>query len=170
MTVLAGDPIYASDINPAIEPPMCHLVQQTAQTGWTSNTLTVVTFGSGSEVVDTDTLHDQSSNTSRIVIGKKLGIWAVSGVYAAASNSATTIIRAALYLNGTVINGSFGGDQVNTSSSFYTAHTPVILVRATSATDYVELYGFQTAGSGTIGTAINSSMVASSLTAEWKRA
>ncbi len=146
-------------------PPMCHLVQQSAQTGWTTNTLTLITFGSGSEVIDTHDLHDTGTNTGRIVIGKSLGWWAISGTYAAASNAATSIIRAAMYKNGSVINGSFGGLQVSSSSSFYTVQTPVLLVEATSASDYVELYGHQTAGSGTIGTAINSSMVASSFTA-----
>jgi hypothetical protein len=158
-----------SGVSELESPPMCHLVQQTAQTGWTSNTLTAITFGTGSEVIDTDAIHSEGSNTSRLQIGLKLGWWEVSGVYAAASNSATTIIRAAMYKNGVVINGSFGGDQLSTTGSFYTASTPVLLVEATSSTDYVELYGHQTAASGTIGTAINSSMVASSITAVWRR-
>ena len=169
MSARAGFPFYIADLRPRLEPALCHLVQQSAQTGWTSNTLTAVTFGSGSEVIDTDSIHDEASNTSRLVIGKRLGWWEVSGVYAAASNSATSIIRAAMYKNGAVINGSFGGLQLSSTGSFYTVSTPRLLVEATSDTDHVELYGHQTAGSGTIGTAINSSMVASTITAAWKR-
>lgn len=161
--VFAGAPILASDLNA----PTCHLVQQSAQTGWTSNTMTVVTFGSGSEVLDTDTLHDTASNNSRIVIGKRLGWWKISGVYAGASNSATSILRSCISKNGTEIDGSFGGIQLSSTGSLYTVATPTILVQATSATDYIELKGSQSAGSGTIGTLV-SGTARCSLTAIWK--
>jgi hypothetical protein len=88
---------------------MCQLVQQTTQTGWATNTPTAITFGSGSEIVDTGTFHDTGSNTSRIVIGKKLGWWKVSGVYCPLSSSTTTAARCYLAKNGTAVSGTLAG-------------------------------------------------------------
>ncbi len=160
----------ASDADAAMTVPMCHLVQQVAQSGWTTSTPTAVTFGSGSEVIDTDALHDTSTNTSRVVIGKKLGWWEVSGVYCpAGANTATTLVRSMIYKNGNLIAGAFAGIPQSSITAFVAVPTPVILVEATSVTDYVELMGFQTAGSGTIGTAGINIYVASSITAVWQR-
>jgi hypothetical protein len=147
---------------------MCHLVQQTAQTGWTSATATAVTFGASSEVIDTEGAHDTGSNTSRIVIGKRLGWWEISGVYCPPSNTATTLVRAIIYKNGVFVPGSFAGLPFASTSALIGITTPVVPVQATSATDYVELFGYQTAASGTIGTAGLNTYVACSLTAIWK--
>jgi hypothetical protein len=147
---------------------MCHLVQTIAQTGWTSATLNAVTFGSGSEVIDTDGMHDTGSNTSRIVIGNRLGWWEISGVYVPVNQNANTNLRAVLRKNGSDINGSFSGLYVSSpGTAFVGVTTPRVLVQATSVTDYVELMGYQTAASGTIGTAVNT-YVTSSLTAVWR--
>ena len=169
MTVFGGDIIYASDVNPTIDACLCHLVQQAQQTGWTSATATAVTFGAGSEVVDTDSLHDTGSNTSRIVIGKRLGWWEVSGVYCPPSNSATTLVRAILYRNGALIPGSFAGLPFASTTALIGVATPTVEVEATAVTDYVELMGYQTAASGTIGTVGLNSYVACSLRARWVR-
>jgi hypothetical protein len=148
---------------------MCQLVQQTAQTGWTSGTSTAVTFGASSETVDTGTFHDTGSNTSRIVIGKKLGWWQVGGVYAPATNTASSYIRASIGFNGSVVAGSTGGILISGAAGFVAVSSGNILVQAVSATDYVELLGYQIAGSGTVGTGISAPLIVSSLTAVWKR-
>lgn len=160
----------ATDLDNATfaKPPCCWLVQQSAQTGWTTATPTAVTFGASSEVIDTDALHDTGSNTSRIVIGKKLGWWEVGGVYCTPGNSNTVAVRAYLYFNGSPITGGVGGFNPATGTTIQAVVTPTILVQATSVTDYVELYGWQTAGAGTLGTAI-SGPVAPSFLATWKR-
>ncbi len=164
---LAGDIIYATDVDICL----CQLVQQTgaAQTGWTSATPTAVTFGVGSETVDTHNAHDTGSNTSRINIGVKLGWWHIEGVYVPVNQNNTTLIRAIVGLNGNLIPGSFTGlPFTSPGTSLIGITTRAILVEATSASDYVELYGYQTAGSGSIGTAVNS-YAASSLSAIWQR-
>lgn len=163
MAITPGKPLLPADLYR----PMCCVVQQAAQTGWTTGAATAVTFGVGSEVVDTDSLHNESSNTSRIVIGGKLGWWQISGNFCPATNAAATSLRSILYLNGVAINGSFGG--ATGASSFLGVPTPAITVRATSATDYVELYGLVVAASGTLGTSISAPYVASSLTAIYLR-
>ncbi len=165
---LAGDIIYATDV----ETPICQLTQQAGanQSGWTSATPTAVTFGVGSEDVDSHNAHDTGSNTSRIVIGVKLGWWQVEGVYVPVNQNNTTLIRAILGKNGSLITGSFTGLPFPTApgTSLIGITTRSMLIEATNANDYIELFGYQTAASGTIGTAVNS-YVASSLTAVWQR-
>lgn len=155
-----------TDVDALAEPPMCVLVQQTAQSGWTADTLTGVTFGTGSTVVDHLSIHSESSNTSRLVIGKKLGWWEVSGIYCPLTNSSSTRWRATIGKNGTAINGTFVGNAPG-SSQFEGLKTsfPVL---ATLSTDYVELLGLM-GGTGSFGTQVSSPYVACSLSAIWKR-
>lgn len=156
-------------VGPTLNPCICMLTQQTAQTGWASSSVNAITFGAGSEIIDSDTLHDTGTNTSRIIIGKRLGWWEVSGIYCPASNSASNSVRSMIAKNGTTIDGSFGGQVPAAVAGFIGVATASILVEATLSTDYIELQGFQTASSGTLGTAINT-YVRSSLTAKWVRA
>ena len=146
--------------------PILHLVQQSAQTGWTTTTYTAVTFGTSSETVDRDAAHSTSSNTSRVVIGNTLGWYRVSGIYCSPGNTNTIAIGAAIYLNGSAVMGSAVRHYQSSSSNTFTAEVPPILIQATSSSDYVELMGYQNASAGTIGTNVSSPM-ASSLTVEW---
>lgn len=146
--------------------PLGFFVQQTSQTGWTTATFTSVTFGTSSEVIDRDTQHSTSSNTSRVVIGDTLGWYKVSGVYVPQTNTATTLVRACIALNGTEINGSATSMSPASTSSALSLSTGVVLVEATSASDYVELKGWQTAASGTLG-AVAGTIISSSLTVEY---
>ena len=131
------------------------LTQNSAQTGWTDSAFTAVTFDT--EVVDNDAQHSTSSNTSRVIIGTTLGWYLVSGTYASASNTNGNNRRAAIYLNGAVINGT----QVvvaSNASGLATVQTPWFLVQSTASGDYVELMGYMSTGSsGTIGTAVSAS-------------
>lgn len=159
-----------ADVEAVVNPPSCFVVQQAVgiQTGWTTSTPTAVTFAAGSTVLDSDAIHSESSNTSRLVIGKKLGWWKVSGVYCpVGSNAAATAFRAIVYRNGVAVPGSFGG-LVGTQI-FVGVQTPVVDIQATASGDYVELMGYMTAASGTIGTSVSSPYVACSLRAEWIR-
>lgn len=168
-TFFAGDVLDAADLEMIYNPPTCYLVQQVAQTGWTSATETNITFGSGSTVVDTGALHSETgANPERILIGKKLGVWELSGVYCPVNQTNTTLVRSVLYMNGTSIKGGFCGLPFSSTTALIGISTPTIEVVATSSSDYVALRGYQTAASGTIGTAINS-YVASSFRAVWKR-
>lgn len=159
----AGQIVYEDDL---AYPDICVCVQTVAQTGWTSATYTPITFTA--ETIDTLGIHDTASNTARFVIGLKLGWWKVNGVYVSASNTNTTLKRAVLRKNGTEISGTFNGD-IQTSGTAIVGQTPAgILVEATAAADYVEICGYQTAASGTIGTAVSGS-AASSISLEWVR-
>lgn len=155
-----------TDVNQFFDHPICHCVQTVAQTGWTSATYTAITFTT--EVTDIAAIHDNSSLTNRFVIGKRLGWWKVSGLYVPASNAAITAKRAVLRKNGTEINGSFDGDVAASNATIVAQGTPTIFVQATVITDYIELMGYETAASGTIGTAVSGS-AASSITLEWSR-
>lgn len=165
---LTGQRLTADLLNAQLEPSTCHLVQQTPQTGWTSGTATAVTFGSGSTILDTDGIHSESSNTTRVVIGGKLGWWRVTGVYVpATSASSTTLMRAAIGKNGSLISGSFGGLATSFTTTIHGQPAATVEVQATVSTDYVELYGTQTSA-GTVGTTVNT-FAACSLLAVWDR-
>lgn len=173
VTEFAGSVASSADVNYQFAPPICQVTQQglTAQSGWTTQVATAITFGAGSTVIDSDSIHSESSLTSHLVIGKRLGWWQVDGVYTPAQNTVGLQHRAIIYKNGTAVSGSYGGYGAQQSPAvFFSASTkPGLLVQATAASDYVELYGWMSAASGTIGTAVSSPYVASGLTAKWVR-
>jgi hypothetical protein len=135
--------------------PMVSLLQTTGVTGWTSATYTAVTFGTSSEEYDTYGMHDEVTNNSRVVIGLELGYYEVSGVVAFVGNTATTLVRAGIALNGSMVAGSIASMAPLSSSSALAVTTNRRIIRATSATDYVELMGWQTAASGSNGTLVS---------------
>ena len=145
--------------------PFAFMAQTVAQTGWTSGTFTAVTFTT--EVVDRDGQHSTTLNTSRVTIGGTLGWYRVTGLYAAAANSAATLVRASIALNGTAVNGSYAAQSPASGAVVLGVPAGTVYVQATAATDYVELLGAMTAASGTIGTAVAGSGSASSLAVEW---
>lgn len=80
--VAAGDPVKAVDITAlaiaSTLTPMVRLIQQTAQSIAASNT--ALTFGAGSEDIDTNGWHDVTTNPSRIT-PNIAGYYWVSGTY-----------------------------------------------------------------------------------------
>lgn len=130
----------------------CRLTQGTAQTGQTSGSYFSLTFGS--EDFDTETLHDTVTNPSRIIIGKRLGLWLVGGSFAAASNAAASNVRVRVTMNGSAVNGNLFSDPAPAASALAMPFVVVPII-ASVATDYVELQGLVTAASGTIGSQIN---------------
>ena len=146
--------------------PICFLVQQSAQTGWTSGTLTAIQFGGAPEVIDRDGQHDPTTNNTRVIIGKTLGWYRVSGTYVAAVNANITRLQARIELNGAAVDGSFTG--VGISGNFtHGIPTGTVIVQATTSTDYVEITAAETVSSGTpIGTAVSTG-AHSTLLVEW---
>jgi hypothetical protein len=166
-TFNAGSEVSAADLNSTV-PSLCFCVQQAAQSGWSTGTPTAITFGTGSTVTDTDTIHSESTNTSRFVIGKRLGWWQVCGVYVpAGSASSTSLIRCIVYKNNNYVPGSFVGLSTSFTTALNGIATPVVEIEATASTDYIELFGYQTS-SGTVGTSVNTYAV-SSLSLKWIR-
>lgn len=144
--------------------PMVSLVQTAGVTGWTSATYTAVAFGSSSEELDTYGMHDEVTSNSRVVIGLELGYYEVSGVVAFVGNTATTLVRAGIFLNGSLVSGTVQSIAPASTSNALAVATARKIIRATSATDYVELVGWQTAASGTIGTLVSGVSFCSSFT------
>lgn len=173
-TKAVGDLVTAADWNDWVKGtrdfligtrPLTQILQGTAQTGWTSGTYTAITFTN--EDLDRDGTHSTTVNTSRILIGGTLGWWRIGGMYAAPANAATTILRAAIALNGTRVNGSIGSMTPGGAAAAVSVDTKEVFVEATASGDYVELYGWQTAASGTIGTQVSGGDFTSLLTAEY---
>jgi hypothetical protein len=101
MSIVAGAKVDAGDLTPRY----CFAYQSVAQSIPTG----VVTFTGitmTTDHVDTDSIHDTVSNTSRFVIGLKLGWWEISGcvAYAAVASGAVSETRRA----GIVMNGAAG--------------------------------------------------------------
>lgn len=145
--------------------PVAFMAQAVAQTGWTTGIFTPVTFTT--EVIDRDAQHSTSVNTSRVTIGTTLGWYRVSGVYVPAGNSAATLVRANLALNGTAIGGSYASMSPASTSSTLGVTTGPVVVQATLSTDYVELNGAVSAASGTLGTSVGGNGAVSALLVEW---
>lgn len=124
--------------------------QSTAQTIATGTAnFTAITMDG--EVVDTDNMHDNVTNRSRLVLGAgALGYWEVSGGVSwagIASGSAAETVRAGLGLNGSL--SPITGSQIiypyfTGTNTFITAVLPPIVVQITAASDYVELLGAHT--------------------------
>jgi hypothetical protein len=168
MTFFAGDELDAADLNAAVNVIGCRVTQSSAQTGWTDNTFTTVTF----TAEDFDwgpsggSLHDNSTNPSRIGIGQKLGLWEVQATIAFAQNSAVQRHAVHLLLNGSAINGSMNSLGLSTGQ-FVVISTPLTYVQATASGDYVETQGLvDTTSAGTLGTAVSGEL-RSSFQARW---
>jgi hypothetical protein len=131
--------------------PVCYLSQSVGQAIATGTaTFTPVTFTN--EVIDRDGQHDNAVNTSRIVIGKTLGWYEVSGAVSWATGTSGGVNdtrRAGVLFNGAVGPLTEGGQisiPYTTGTALCTVVVPPILVLATAATDYVELGAAHTAG------------------------
>jgi hypothetical protein len=119
----------------------------TAQTGIANNTRTAVTFSA--ELLDTDSYHSTSTNTSRITIptGKGGKYWIFAG--GLSTNQGSGILMGSIYKNGAqIISGQdLSGTTVTSGGATPTVNFVLDLV----ATDYIELRILQNSG-GTVQT------------------
>lgn len=103
--VSAGGRIYASDINTIIGyttgKPLVRLVQQAAQS-IPDNAGTALTFGAGSEWIDTHGFHDTSTFTTRIT-PTIAGWYDFSGLYMTVAGTDYVSVQAYLRKNGSSI-------------------------------------------------------------------
>lgn len=123
--------------------PMSARVHHNATQSISTATSTVLAFNS--ERWDTDTLHDNSTNNSRLIL-KKVGLWAVYGHVGYAQNG-TGNRGAIIRMNGddnqrygatTLVDN--GGTALNTVVSVYTE------VKVAAITEYAELIAYQESG------------------------
>lgn len=139
----AGEKVIADDLDAVedytIRGPIVRLIQQAAQS-FTDSTEAAVTFGVGSEDIDTHGFHDTASNTSRIT-PTVAGYYSLSGVYITVARTDYNTIGAGIGKNGTVA-GPRARIGPNAVSASRTATVNTIL-SANGTTDYFELFGVQ---------------------------
>jgi hypothetical protein len=138
----AGDVILWSDVADAIRPPITRLVQQAVQS-LANATNAAITFGAGSEEIDTHSFHDTAVNTSRITPTKP-GRYRAVGTVNVASSGAVTILTAFIGKNGLAVQ-PFARSKPGTAATT-TAAAVSAIVEMNGTTDYVELWGNQTSG------------------------
>jgi hypothetical protein len=152
--VSPGDITYADDINDiddgTLSKPLVRLVQQSAQS-LTDNTDTAITFGSGSEEIDTHGFHDVTTNNTRVT-PTVAGYYRVTGTLFMVAGADFVTIVATIAKNGTV-QPPRKRDGPNATSSARSVTASAIL-SANGSTDYFELIGTQ---DNTANTARNTS-------------
>lgn len=139
--------------------PLAMVTQGTAQSIPTG-VFTAVNFDT--EVLDRDAQHDLATAVERVTIGKTLGWYKISGVVTWAANSAGTR-RAAIYLNGAQVQGSYVISTPGTS--LVSTSIPPVLVYGGASGDYVTLGAFQDTGAA-LSLSVSSGF-RSSMTVEW---
>jgi hypothetical protein len=143
VVVAAGGRIFASDILAIIAgttgKPVCRLIQQSAQS-LTDNTEAALTFGAGSEAVDSHGFHDTSVNPSRIT-PNKAGWYTLRGILTVPALATYASIQVAIRKNGANIPSVIreGPNATASSRSVQVA----ILEQANGTTDYFEVAGYQ---------------------------
>lgn len=158
----AGDRIYWTDVDEAIEPPCGRLVQTVAQTGVANNTSTALTFTT--EDLDTHNFHSTSVNTSRVT-PTVAGWYMVRGGGSFTGQTDFTGIEIFIRKNGS--SGIPPATRLPHQGT--TASTAVIqcsaLVECNGTTDYFEAcFRLNRSGAGN-GSTVISSQFASTL--EW---
>lgn len=144
MPVFAGQPATAAQINAimaaTVEKPLCRLIQQSAQS-ITDATDTAITFGSGSEDIDTHGFHDTASNTSRIT-PTKAGYYTVRAIFWAPANTDYATVSIAIRKNGSTTLPAVIREGPNATSAARSVEVTV-LSSANGTTDYWEAMGQQ---------------------------
>lgn len=129
---------------------MCSVYQSTAQTSQAVNTWNTTTFTS--ELFDTDTMHDNVTNTSRITVpiaGKYLIIGGVGVDPANVTGPSESYGR--IILNGGTVN-NYGLSNNYVPSTGTTVYVTCVALMSLAANDYVELQVFVTGSGGTYAT------------------
>lgn len=141
----AGDKAFWSDIADAIRPPCVRLIQQLSQS-LTSGANAAITFGAGSEDIDTHNYHDTAANTSRIT-PLKAGRYRVVGTVNMAASTTITILTAFIGKNGVAVQPFLRTKPGAANTTCAVLVSAVVEMNGT--TDYVELYGNQTTSGAT---------------------
>lgn len=169
MTVFAGDPVFASDINAAINAssakPLVRLIQAATQS-LSNTTLTALTFGASSEDVDTHGFHDTGSNTSRVT-PTVAGWYRISVTVVFGTTTAVSAIRAMVGKNGVAVPSLTSNKPVAATSAPITASANA-LQQANGSTDYFEALALQTSG-GSLSTSVAANGLVSTLEVEFVR-
>jgi hypothetical protein len=145
----AGDKAYWSDVANAINPPLVRLVQQAGQS-IPDATQTALTFGAGSEDIDTHGFHDTVTNNTRIT-PNVAGYYEFRGVYYTGAPTTPVSIDASFRKNGSTSIPS--GERVN-SGAIATGVMATCTQPMNGSTDYMEFMAFQDS-SGAVNTNVS---------------
>lgn len=119
--------------------PVVRLIQQSAQS-FADNADTAVTFGAGSEDIDTNAFHDESTNTSRIT-PSVAGIYDFRALFVVPAATDYLSLQVSLRKNGTVVP-SVLREGPNATSSSRSIQVSAIL-SSNGSTDFFEVYALQ---------------------------
>jgi hypothetical protein len=151
---------------PPVTIPLTRLVQQASQTGLASGATVSLTFGAGSEVIDSDNFHDTSVNNTRVTPNRP-GWYRVVVKGVAEFNSAIISQNVAVLKNGSVTDRS-GNHRPNAQN----INSGTILeswVDCNGSTDYIE-GAMSCATTGAVTWNTNAAAATqSTLTVEWVR-
>lgn len=141
----AGAPVSSSDGTTVedytIRKPLVRLIQQAAQSIATTNT--AITFGAGSEDIDTHGFHDEVTNNTRVT-PTIAGYYRCTGVYLSSATTAPAL-RATIGKNGGVVQPAFPIYHAVASSAIKGAATQAI-VACNGSTDYIEFFAVNSTG------------------------
>jgi hypothetical protein len=140
--VAAGDIVYASDVQTVKDyttgRPLVRLIQQTSQTGNASGGNLVLTFGAGSEDIDTHGYHDEVTNNTRVT-PLIAGYYRIVVKPVLAASTTITSVNAYVRKNGSAIERS-GNHKPSATSATNTAGGIALeaWLTANGTTDYFE--------------------------------
>jgi hypothetical protein len=141
----AGDNAYWSDVANTINKPLVRLIQQVAQS-MADNTVAALTFGAGSEDIDTHGFHDTVTNNTRIT-PTVAGYYTARGTMWIALATTTASIEGRINKNGAV--WEINRNKPDTANAIGGSVTVESLVSMNGSTDYVEFAGMQDDTGGT---------------------
>lgn len=165
MSAVAGGLVQSADITAVTAlttaRPLVRLIQQSAQS-LTTATNTALTFGSGSEDIDTHNFHDPSTNTSRVTpTAAYAGYYRVTGtVWFATAVMNDQQYQLFVGKNGAIIPPGSRARHNSTTTTQRSISTSS-MVSANGTTDYFEIITVQNTGvslNTQIGGGINSVM------------
>lgn len=145
-------------IDAAQDIPVVRLVQQATQ-NFADNVTQAVTFGAGSDDIDTNNFHDEVTNNNRIT-PTVAGIYEVHGVTCFGGRSDYRILDAWIRKNGVTSLAPAGRRNLGAQVSA-TNQTPesTCLVSMNGTTDYIEMLAVQTnTGVVTVATAVGTQL------------
>lgn len=132
----AGDKAFWDDVADAIFRPLVRLVQQAAQTGLASGANTVLTFGAGSEDIDTHNWHDTAVNNTRVT-PTKAGYYKVTVMPVFAFSTTITSLNSFIRKNGSIVQRSGNVKPASTNVNTGAPQLSMILT-ANGTTDFFE--------------------------------
>ncbi len=151
MTAVAGGITQAADITGLAAlttgRPLVRLIQQATQ-NLTNAANTVITFGAGSEDIDTHGFHDTSTNPSRVT-PTVAGYYRCFATLSMAASGAITLLSVVVAKNGTP-QQPLVRTRPNTTVTAMSVQASAI-IQLNGSGDYVEMIGNQTSG-GTVAT------------------